>query len=404
MYLVTEDKSECCGCTACEAICTTRALSMQRDEEGFLYPVKDTDKCTDCGLCEKVCAFAHPQYATIVPRVFATYVKNEEERKKSASGALFYAIAQKVIVQGGVVCGAVMDEYLQVRHQVASTMEGVQTFRGSKYVQSDMCNCFREVKNLLKANRFVYFTGTPCQVAGLKAFLRKDYSNLLTSDLVCHGVPSQTLFDTHIDYLKKKHHTRHIYNYQFRDYFTAGGCEIFNFTNPRGKVRQVKHPSYVLSPFLYSFMHAFTFRMSCYQCPFARLPRQGDISLADFWGAQHYHKEMNGKYGISLILLNTEKGEEYWMKVKSEIDYVESDVEKAACYNKNLVQPTVMPPIRKGIYKRVETEGYDKLAKTIFRSPDHRKTSFKFFLRKMVGDRLDYIYHIIKEIKKHTTV
>ena len=200
MYLKTLDKYECCGCTACEQVCAKGAISMVQDIEGFTYPVIGKDLCIDCGLCEKVCAFAQPQYANSkIPAVYATHLKKIEERKKSSSGGIFYAIATWVIAQGGVVYGAAFDKDMQLSHIGVGNLEDLEKLRGSKYLQSAMGNTYKEVRQLLKQGRWIYFTGTGCQVAGLKAFLRKEYTTLVTSDLVCHGVPSQNLFDMHIE-------------------------------------------------------------------------------------------------------------------------------------------------------------------------------------------------------------
>lgn len=223
MYLISYIKDECSGCTACEQVCNIHAITMQPDKEGFFYPVKNLDKCTNCGLCEQVCKFTNPFYSLEKPLVFAAYMKDIQERKKSSSGGTFYAIAKDIINNGGVVFGAVMDENLNVHHSCAQTIDELQALRGSKYVQSDLQDCYSKIKGFLKSSRLVYFTGTPCQVAGLKGYLRKDYPTLLTSDLVCHGVPSQSLFDKHIEYLKNKYSSSNISNYQFRNNEAWGG-------------------------------------------------------------------------------------------------------------------------------------------------------------------------------------
>lgn len=217
MYLKTLDKYECCGCTACEQVCAKGAISMVQDNEGFSYPVINKNLCVNCGLCEKVCAFAQPQYANSKsPTVYATHLKDTEERKKSSSGGIFYAIAKWVIAQGGIVYGAAFNEELQLSHIGVENPNDLEKLRGSKYLQSAMGNIYKQVREQLKQGRWVYFVGTGCQVAGLKAFLRKEYTTLVTSDLVCHGVSSQKLFNEHIEYLGKKVNGR-ITGYKFRD-------------------------------------------------------------------------------------------------------------------------------------------------------------------------------------------
>lgn len=393
MYLNTLNKSECSGCTACSSVCHVKAITMQQDEEGFLYPVKNMDICTDCGLCEKVCAFDEPTYSDEKPQVFASYVEDKSERKKSASGALFYVLAKEILALNGVVYGAVMNDDFVVVHRGVQSIEELQTLRGSKYVQSNMLNCFHEIKTFLKESRIVYFTGTPCQVAGLKRYLRTDYSNLLTSDIVCHGIPSQLLFNKHIEYLKEKHKTDCIYNYKFRDYAAGEGGEFFNFITSNGKEKLSYSPTYELSPYLYSFMYAFTYRYSCYMCPFSKVPRQGDITLADFWGVKQFYPQIDNSNGISLVLVNNDKGNKYWDRIKGVIYYQESDVEKAAIRNKNLIQTTTMPSIRVGIYERIEREGYANIAHTLFKSPQYNKIIVKRFIKKIMGNKLTHLYH-----------
>ena len=255
---------------------------MRSDEEGFLYPEIDKAACIECGLCERVCPFDRPTYAnTPAPQVYASYVKDENQQVQSSSGGLFYAVSRWVIGQGGIVYGAAFDELFRLRHTGAETLEELRPLRGSKYLQSDLRGTFREIRAHLKAGRWVYFTGTGCQVAGLRAFLQQEYATLVTSDLVCHGTPSQQLFDWHLDYLRQKEQGE-ITSYSFRDMGGWGICETYNYvsqTRHKSGVRRLY--SYDLSPYFYQFMRAFGYRYSCYHCPFARIPRQGDITLAE---------------------------------------------------------------------------------------------------------------------------
>lgn len=373
MYLISKNEFECCGCSACEQVCAHGALRMEENKDGFVFPVKDTDKCTDCGLCEKVCPYNHlEEKENRSPRVFASYSKNTDERKKSSSGALFYVIARKVVELGGIVYGATLDERLQVRHVSASTAEELQQLRGSKYVQSRLDDTYREIRSHLAAGHLVYFTGVGCQVAGLKSFLMKDYPNLVTSDLVCHGVPSQKLFDEHIAYIGKKRHGK-VVDYQFRDNEHQEVCESATILIRRHTLRTYRQPNYAFSPYLYSFIHAMTYRLSCYECPFAKVPRQGDITLADFWGVRKYMGQLDADNGVSLIIVNTPKGEAMLEKVGQELVMAESSVEQAAAENRNLTAPTRMPEIRRHIYQDIREKGYAEIARTLFRPADYWK-------------------------------
>ena len=380
MYFKTLAKSECCACTACEQACPVNAISFTKDDEGFLYPAINKDKCIDCGLCERVCPVEHPNYCnTEIPEVYAAMVKEVEQRKKSSSGGMFYAIASWILNQGGKVYGATMDENHQVKHIGVDNFEDLNLLRGSKYVQSDLQQVFADIKKELKAGRCCYFVGTGCQVAGLKSFLRKDYDTLLTSDLVCHGVPSQWLFDQHIKYLEDKYKGK-VSNYHFRNNEGWGGCEIFDLTNHKGKTKKYKFPSYDLSPYLYSFMYGMTSRYSCYECPFARIPRQGDITLADYWGVKEFFPEIDDSKGVSMILVNSSNGQKVWNAVKVDNIFEKSRKEAAAKCNENLIGPTSMPIIRTRAYKEILSRGYVDVASNEFRCSNYIKTTVKQFL------------------------
>lgn len=380
MYFKTLAKSECCACTACEQACPVNAISFTNDEEGFLYPTINKEKCIDCGLCERVCPVEHPNYSnTETPEVYAAMVKEVEQRKKSSSGGMFYAIASWILNQGGKVYGATMDEKHQVKHIGVDNFEDLNLLRGSKYVQSDLQQVFADIKKELKAGRWCYFVGTGCQVAGLKSFLRKDYDTLLTSDLVCHGVPSQWLFDQHIKYLEEKYKGK-VSNYHFRNNEGWGGCEIFDLTNHKGKTKRYKFPSYDLSPYLYSFMYGMTSRYSCYECSFARIPRQGDITLADYWGVKEFFPEMDDSKGVSMILVNSSNGQKVWNAVKVDNIFERSRKEAAAKCNGNLIGPTSMPIIRTRAYKEILSRGYVDVASNEFRCSNYIKTKVKQYL------------------------
>lgn len=397
MYLISGNKSECCGCTACQQICGHNAIEMKTDSEGFIFPVKNLSACVNCGLCEKVCSFVSPSYKNQTQGVYAAMAKSTSIRSKSSSGALFYIIAKKIIEQGGVVYGAILDDDLQVRHVATTSLVELNKLRGSKYVQSALHNTYREIRAQLLKGRMVYFTGTGCQVAGLKAFLMKDYDNLITSDLVCHGVPNQKLFNKHISYLEHKHNGK-VIGYQFRDNKNWGGCEIVTITQASGNVRTFRLPTYNLSPYLYSFMYGMTSRMSCYKCPFAKIPRQGDITLADYWGVKKYFPNLDISRGISLILANNNKGKFFLDELKSELIFEESNINDAAKENRNLTANTSMPEIRKTIFKKIHDEGYEKVAKSIFRPQKYYKILLMAKIREIVG--IDNYLKLSKLIKR----
>lgn len=360
MYFNTFNKTECCGCTACEQICPKNVIKMVKDEEGFLFPSIDKNACIDCGLCERICPMENPQYENEQPITLAAYLKDISERSKSSSGGLFYAIARYVISQGGIVYGAAFDKSLQVHHICADTLERVQLLRGSKYLQSDLGTIFKNVKKNLQSGRLCYFTGTPCQVAGLKKYLQKGYDNLLTSDLLCHGVPNQVLFNEQLAYIRKNN-GGDIIDYGFRSKKAWGVGEFFTIRTENGK--QKKMESLLDYPYLSSFMKGMTFRYSCYECPFARLPRQGDITLGDYWGIQKHCRKFDTRRGVSVVLLNNTKGRTYWEEVRSICEYAETPIEWAIEMNKNIVSASPMHLLRKDIFHLIKEKGYEAVSK-----------------------------------------
>ena len=381
MYLDSLDKKECTGCTACASVCAHKAITMEVDNEGFKYPVANHMLCVDCRLCRNSCPVAEPDYTNSEnPLVYASYLKDKEQRKRSSSGGLFYAIASKVIEKDGIVYGAIMDENCKVYHKGAETLEELEALRGSKYVQSDMGATFIDVRSNLRAGRQVYFVGTPCQVAGLKKFLRKGYDNLYTSDLVCHGVPSQKLLDLHIQYQEQKYKDK-ITKIQFRDNASWGVCEILDFEHRKQK----RFPTFDLSPYRYS----------CYDCKFATIPRQGDITLADYWGVKKYFPELDASSGVSLCIINTEKRVKLWNMLEDVSISKISTLADAYRYNGNIMHSSNAPEIRLGIYEKIDNIGYNKLANTDFRVKNYY---WRYFQSITIGSSL--VQNAIASIKK----
>lgn len=404
-FLETYRKEDCCGCRACENACPHSALDMMADEEGFFYPVKN-DKCINCGLCEMVCPYnsmnvekeKQNKDREHYPKTFAAY--SIKDRIGSSSGGIFYTLAKFVIENKGTVYGAAFDDDFQLRHVAAHSIEELNPLRGSKYLQSSIGHVFSEVKQKLKNNEYVFFVGTPCQVAGLKSFLRKDYETLLTADLICHGTPSQWMFDQHKKYLEEKYQSK-LTSYHFRDEEMWGVCEICDFANPKtGKIKRVKSPTYDLSPYLYSFMYAFDYRLSCYECPFAKVPRQGDITLGDYWGIHKVMPQMDTKHGISAILVNTPQGEMFWDAIKDYLVYNDSDYKSVGVENKNLLTHTQKPGIRDGVYKMIKDRGYADVAKNEFRSPRYIAIKRRLILQKIgIWQLMLFVHRVIKRFK-----
>ena len=379
METIYNSVDKCSGCGACKNICPVDAVQLVPDEEGFLFPQKNS-KCIDCGLCVKTCPYNNliEINNSTVPDAYAAY--DEKSRKGSSSGGIFYRIADSIIEKGGIVYGAAFDKSLKLKHIGTRDKNDLQKIRGSKYLQSEIGDTFNQIKDELKKGEVVFFSGTPCQCAGLKFFLKCDYENLITADLICHGVPSQLMFDYHKEYLEKKYMSK-LVNYQFRKNQSGWGyCETADFENKK----RIKKNGVCLSPYLWSFMRAYTFRYSCYCCPFSKLPRQGDITLGDYWGVETIFPDIDSSNAVSSVLVNTKKGEKVWNEISEFLVYQKSNYSDVAKYNANLEKSTEKPFVRNGIYAEIRRRGYESVAKKEFRCNDYTKQFFKELARNTI--------------------
>lgn len=335
----------CTGCAACLNACTHSAITMTTDTEGFLTPNVDNSKCVECKLCEKACPVISPlqDKGFMNPRAYAVW--SEPDRKVSSSGGAFSAFTRYVLQQGGVVFGAAFDEELHCKHIEIQDIDGLTSLRGSKYVQSEIGDTFAQVRNHLRADRKVLFCGTPCQVAGLKNFLRKPYPNLLTLDLICHGVPSDAVFQ---GYLKKisSRFAADVEGYEFRDRDGWGKAPSVSVC---GKFRRIYG---VDALYMEAFNASAIFRKCCYQCPYSSIPRVGDCTLGDFWGIGRYgnpfkHDTMKG---VSLVLANTEQGKAAIHQL-ADCYIEERTLEEALIENHNLKKASFPNQNRESIIK-----------------------------------------------------
>lgn len=350
------DKKECCGCSSCVQKCPASAISMVSNEEGFLYPLIDKEKCINCGLCSKVC----PQLKEIkkqeeeYPKAYAMYNKNEEELLKSSSGGIFSCLANYVLENGGAVFGAAYDDELNVNHIKIESKEDLNKLRSSKYVQSNINNTYKEAEKLLKENRMVLFSGTPCQISGLNSFLLKKYDNLITCDLVCHGVPSNKLFKKYLNYLGEKFGSK-VVEYNFRSKEKKGWGLVSKIVTEDGKIRFVE-PDF--DPYYSNFLKSNIYRESCYNCHYTNYNRVSDITLADYWGISAIHPEFYSKNGRSLILINNKKAEDLIQIFSSDnkLEKLDTDINFASSKNQNLKQPSNRNKVRDTIYKNIDSK------------------------------------------------
>lgn len=353
------DKHYCCGCSACSSICPKHCITMQADNEGFLYPKVNEADCIDCGLCEKVCHELHPFEERKLQKVYAAINKDEEVRLKSSSGGIFYLLAEKTIAEDGVVFGARFDEQWQVVIDYAETMEGVKAFMGSKYVQARMETAYTDAKRFLTEGRKVLFSGTPCQIAGLRHFLRKPYDNLLTVDIICHGTPSPKVWGMYLDEVVTAGR-KAINDVQFRN--KSNGWKAFNFTMEYNKdeksVSLCSH--HQQNHFMRAFLRDMILRPSCYQCQAKSGRSHSDITIADFWGINTEMPEMDDDKGTGLVLINTDKGQAAldWSKT----NHKETTADVALAHNPAYSRSVAEHPKRAGFFACIDdTESVNAL-------------------------------------------
>lgn len=360
--ILFEKKEDCCGCGACLNICPKHAISMQEDECGFVYPVIDEKKCIRCGLCKSVCAFQNVEETNEPIKCYAAVSKNREQAEKSASAGIFAAFAQQTIEHGGVVYGAAFDDKWGVHHIAVENISGLEKLQGSKYAHSYVGDIYSDVKEQLDTGREVLFSGTPCQIAALNAFLKKDYKNLITIDIVCHGVPSNQMLQDYLKTLEKKHGGP-ITAFTFRDKrigWGINGCaEICGNRIPIWQSR---------SSYLHFFSEGLIYRKNCYSCKYACKHRSSDLTIGDFWGIEKQHPEFLGKRGwdeskgISLLITNTQKGIEFLERNETVLDLKESTYSRLAAGNTQLKAPSRIRN-RDEIIQQYAESGWDSLEK-----------------------------------------
>lgn len=380
--------ADCCGCTACASICAHDAITMKPDALGFLYPEVDKEKCVDCGLCEKVCAF-NDHYDTSLnlekPLAYGARHKDMNEVETSRSGAAFIAISDYILEQGGVVYGAGYTDHFRVVHKRATTKEERDEFKGSKYVQSDMTGVFRQVKKDLRDGLTVLFSGTPCQTSGLNSYVGKRLrENLFLVDIVCHGVPSPYMWRDYIAYLEKKQGSPIVW-VNFRDkqkYGWAAHHETFKFKNGGGKMS-----------FTYLFYKHIMFRKSCGNCHFTNIKRPSDITIADFWGWENTDSAFNAdNKGVSLVLLNTEKGRKLFDAVQDRMNTIPAELDK--CLQPNMQHPSEMHPQSEKFFSDYTRKGFKYV---MWKYGENYPPTF---LRKKSKRLLDKIKRFIKKMKR----
>lgn len=333
----------CVGCSACASICPKQCIEMEKDPDGFKYPVlMHPANCVECGICESVCPVLSGGIKVNgdSPFAYAAFTKDERTRQDSSSGGIFTEIAKRIIVQNGVVYGAAYDEKFAVYHCCVDKIDDLQKLRGAKYAESNLGSSFAEILDRLKRGQLVLFSGTPCQVAGLKSFVRKDYNNLICIDFVCHGVPSPMAWDAFIKYRAEKDADGKLpQSINLRSKET--GWSKYQYSNVF-EYEDGKKNSTVSSQSLFMklFVGDYISRPSCSECKFKGYSRVSDITLGDFWGIWDIEPEMDDNKGTSVILVHTPNGEKLWRDIEPKIKSKEVTLEQASQQNQSMLKPS----------------------------------------------------------------
>jgi len=336
------DKNICCGCHACYSICTQQCISLQVDAEGFRYPSVDVVACNGCGLCTWVCPVLKRSHIDNLSDSYACINRNDRIRELSSSGGVFTLIAEKFIDVNGVVFGAGFDDDFNVVHSWTGDVEGLGKFRGSKYVQSCIGDTYKEAREFLKQGRPVLFSGTPCQIAGLRSYLGKDYENLLCLDIFCHGVPSPEVWQLYKQQVEQRYQAK-IKRIAFRRKNCGWKLYSVSFSFDNGTEYS---QSLTQDLFMRGFLQNLYLRPSCYACKFKTLSRQSDLTLADFWGIENIIPSLDDDKGTSLVLVNTEKGESMFENLADQMISEKVDVNQAIRYNSAAVKSVDYNPKR----------------------------------------------------------
>ena len=378
--------NKCTGCEACANICPKGCISMVENVEGFLFPKIDSAKCVGCDLCEKACPVLNP-----IPihkthedvRVYALIHKNDEVRSHSSSGGAFSAIAEYVLEQGGVVFGAAFDENFDVRHICVDSQEELYKLRGSKYVQSRIGDTYQQAKEHLKQGRLVFFTGTACQTSGLLGYLGRDYENLITQDLICHGVPSPLAWRKYIELYQRraKSEVEHIF---FRDKkFGWHDWHVYvRFKNGENYYKNQQSDMMVSA-----FLTGSCSRKSCYDCPFKQKYRLADLTLADYWGIERIAPELDDDKGISSIYVNSPKAQKLLEAISDQVILRQMDLDTAVAHNLAMVESERLTRDRDGFLRELRKKSFDVVYGKYIEEADLSRR-VKWAARRILGDKM----------------
>ena len=383
----------CCGCRACESVCNLGAISFMENAEGFMYPCVDKEKCVSCGKCQNVCPIVNISTNKEEQLGYAAFLNDPVLLEKSSSGGVFTAIAKYVLEQGGVVFGCGLDSKGLPFHMKINREQDLDQLKGSKYCQSNMERVYQECIAQIKNGTLVLFSGTPCQVAGLKNLVKDEYNNLLTCDLICHGVPSRLLLKKYYEWLE--HHFKgQLLQYSFRSKERNNWSLTYraDMKKKDGKRFTIENIASI-DPYYDSFLKAKNYRESCYQCPYSQRKRPGDITIGDFWGIENEFPNSYNYNGNSSVLVNTVKGQSVFANISQYLVSIPVDVDAICKNNGNLNKPSERPSDRETYYTTILEDGFDAYYRQMKKSKRFKIETLRNILPNSVRQKIKKILH-----------
>lgn len=380
------DLKSCTGCSACMNACLKGCITMQMNAEGFIHPIMDEQFCISCGKCEKSCPVLHSPVPPAQSKAYAAINVDNDVRENSTSGGIFTLLSEYIIEKGGIVFGAAYCEDFSVSHQYVKTADPLQKFHGAKYVQSNIGLSYRQAKEFLDDDRYVLFSGTPCQIEGLQSFLGKPYEKLICVDLICHGIPSPEVWQHYVKYRADIDNggTRPIY-INMRSKSTGWQRYSVAFQYADQKYSSV----FTDDPYMYGYIKDLFTRPSCFDCKFKGINRNSDFTLGDFWGIEGQQPAMNDNRGTSLVFVHSEKADEIWNAVSDKIRYEEVETDVAIQWNPMAVQSTSYQEKREEFFARYLENDFEQLVWELVPKPLPQKTGLFVRIKNKIGRMIE---------------
>lgn len=388
MHLPGETK--CTGCGACAASCPKGCIAMESDKKGFLYPNIDYTQCVNCKKCEDMCPVLRQKTedCDVKANLFAAFTRDDSVRNSCSSGGVFFEIARYIINHGGVVFGAAFSEdFKTVEHIAVEEEKELYRLSGSKYLQSKILTCFDQAKKRLESGQVVLFSGTPCQINGLKAFLKKDYKNLYLVDFICHGVPSPLVWKKYVLFRESNSNsTVKMVDFRNKKYGWQDFSLRIVFKNGKYYHKKIKNDLYMRG-----FLHDIYLRPSCYECCFRQIERPADITLADYWGIQQVEPNMNDDKGTSLVIVHSKNGN-FLLKEISNLIIIKQTTERAFSFNPAITNSPSKPKNSDEFWDDIEKEEFSKVLKRFCR------VTFKDYIKRLQTLALDFAIGLFRKI------